>query len=86
MKKGSPRSRYKPAFEGYPFSFYLDLSNSIIVLNKLKLPKYKGFLKYLQNNSLSENLKGANYLITILENIKDLTFLLIFISSAIYRR
>ncbi|EPD53776.1 hypothetical protein HMPREF1210_00599 [Paenisporosarcina sp. HGH0030] len=33
-----------------------------------------------------QNPKGADYLITVLENIKDLTFILIFISSIIYRR
>ena len=33
-----------------------------------------------------QNPKGADYLITVLENIKNLTFLLIFISSIIYRR
>ncbi|MGE7919858.1 hypothetical protein ACQKM9_13030 [Viridibacillus sp. NPDC093762] len=31
-----------------------------------------------------QNLQGVDYLITILENIKDLAFLLLFISSAIY--
>ena len=33
-----------------------------------------------------QNPKGADYLITVLENIKNLTFILIFISSIIYRR
>ncbi|EPD51555.1 hypothetical protein HMPREF1210_02153 [Paenisporosarcina sp. HGH0030] len=33
-----------------------------------------------------QNPKGADYLITILENIKELTSILIFISSIIYRR
>ena len=33
-----------------------------------------------------QNPKGADNLITVLENIKDLTCILIFISSIIYRR
>lgn len=33
-----------------------------------------------------QNPNGADYLITLLENMKELTFLLILISCAVYRR
>jgi|GEM_PF-1190786 len=57
-----------------------------LIERSLNYLNIKVFEKFYRIVLLVQYLKGVEYLITILENIMELAFLLIFISSAIYCR